>query len=138
MPDSYPIVRKNCIGYCAKTTFEDALNRHQRICGRWYASVGRYLERMVDPWIAEILASAPAVMITGARASGKTTTALRHAASVVRLDNEREAFPFEADPDSALRNLPEPVLLDEWQACPVPARRAHRRNTDLRPLGLGN
>lgn len=73
---------------------------------------------MVDPWIAEILAAAPAVMITGARASGKTTTALRHAASVVRLDNEREAFPFEADPDSALRNLPEPVLLDEWQACP--------------------
>lgn len=68
---------------------------------------------MVDPWIAEILASAPAVMITGARASGKPTTALRHAASVVRLDNEREAFPFEADPDSALRNLPEPVLLDE-------------------------
>ena len=57
-------------------------------------------------------------MITGARASGKTTTALRHAASVVRLDNEREAFPFEADPDAALRDRPEPVLLDEWQACP--------------------
>ncbi len=57
-------------------------------------------------------------MITGARASGKTTTALRHAASVVRLDNEREAFPIEADPDAALRDRPEPVLLDEWQACP--------------------
>ena len=78
----------------------------------------RYLDRLVDPWIAEVLASAPAVMITGARASGKTTTALRHAASVVRLDNEREAFPFEADPDAALRDRPEPVLLDEWQACP--------------------
>ena len=78
----------------------------------------RYLERLVDPWIAEVLASAPMVMITGARASGKTTTALRHAASVVRLDNEREAFPFEADPDAALRDRPEPVLLDEWQACP--------------------
>ena len=78
----------------------------------------RYLERLVDPWIAEILASAPAVMITGARASGKTTTARRHAASVVRLDNEREAFPFEADPDAALRDRLEPVLLDEWQACP--------------------
>lgn len=57
-------------------------------------------------------------MMTGARASGKTTTALRHAASVVRLDSEREAYPFEADPDSALRDRPEPVLLDEWQACP--------------------
>ena len=77
-----------------------------------------YLDRIVDPWIDEVLASAPAVMITGARASGKTTTALRHAASVVRLDNEREAFPFEADPDAALRGRAEPVLLDEWQACP--------------------
>ena len=77
-----------------------------------------YLERLVDPWISEILSSAPAVMITGARASGKTTTALRHAASVVRLDNERESLPFRADPDAALRDRPEPVLLDEWQACP--------------------
>ena len=77
-----------------------------------------YLERLVDPWIAEILDSAPALMITGARASGKTTTALRHAASVVLLDNEREAGPFRADPDAALRDRPEPVLLDEWQACP--------------------
>ncbi|WP_420613848.1 ATP-binding protein [Candidatus Spongiisocius sp.] len=78
----------------------------------------RYLTRLVDPWITEILASAPAVMITGARAAGKTTTALRHAASVVRLDNEREAAPFRADPDAALRDRPEPVLLDEWQECP--------------------
>ena len=77
-----------------------------------------YLKRLVDPWIAEVLASAPAVMITGARAAGKTTTAARHAASVVRLDNEREATPFRADPDAALRDRPEPVLLDEWQACP--------------------
>ena len=57
-------------------------------------------------------------MITGARAAGKTTTSLRHAASTVRLDNEREAAPFMADPDAALRDRPEPVLLDEWQECP--------------------
>ncbi|MCY3538949.1 MAG: DUF4143 domain-containing protein [bacterium] len=78
----------------------------------------RYLTRLVDPWIREILSSAPAVMITGARAAGKTTTALRHAASVVRLDRQREAVPFRADPDAALRDRPEPVLLDEWQECP--------------------
>ncbi len=46
------------------------------------------------------------------------SNARHHAASVVALDNEREAFPFEADPDAALRDRPEPVLLDEWQACP--------------------
>lgn len=78
----------------------------------------RYLTRLADPWIEEILDSAPAMIITGARAAGKTTTALRHAASVVRLDYEREAAPFRADPDAALRNRPEPVLLDEWQECP--------------------
>jgi len=80
--------------------------------------VQRYLNRLVDPWLAEVLATAPAVMLTGARASGKTTTALRYAASIVRLDREREVFPFEADPDAALRGRPEPVLLDEWQTCP--------------------
>lgn len=78
----------------------------------------RYLERLIDPWLADVLAAAPTVMITGARASGKTTTALRHAASAVRLDREREAGPFEADPDAALRDRPEPLLIDEWQACP--------------------
>ena len=77
-----------------------------------------YLIRLVDPWLTEVLTAAPAVMITGARASGKTTTAMRHAASVVRLDKPPEAYPFEADPDAALRGRAEPVLLDEWQACP--------------------
>lgn len=81
-------------------------------------TVEQYLDRLVDPWLTEVLAAAPAVMITGARASGKTTTALRRAASVVRLDNTPEALPFEADPDAALRGRPEPLLLDEWQACP--------------------
>lgn len=76
------------------------------------------MDRLVDPWLTEVLAAAPAVMITGARASGKTTTALRHTASVVRLDNAPESLPFEADPDAALRGRPEPLLLDEWQACP--------------------
>ena len=78
----------------------------------------RYVERMADVLLADVLASAPAVIITGARASGKTTTALRHAASTVRLDNPVEAAAFEADPDAALRDREEPLLLDEWQACP--------------------
>ena len=85
---------------------------------RYRGFVSDYFTRLADPWIAEVLASAPAVMITGARASGKTTTALRHAASVVRLDRAGEAISFEADPDVALQGRREPVLLDEWQACP--------------------
>ena len=60
----------------------------------------------------------PAVMVTGARATGKTTTALLYAATTVRLDREAEAFAFRADPDAALRDRREPVLLDEWQVVP--------------------
>lgn len=44
---------------------------------------------------------------------------MRHAATTVRLDSPREAAAFEADPDSALRGLDEPVLLDEWQSVPA-------------------
>lgn len=57
-------------------------------------------------------------MIVGARATGKTTTIARRAATTVRLDVPAEAAAFHADPDAALRGLPTPVLLDEWQAVP--------------------
>lgn len=77
-----------------------------------------YLPRLADERIHSILKELPAVLIVGPRASGKTTSARRFAASVVRLDREAEAAAFRADPDVALRGLPEPVLLDEWQAVP--------------------
>jgi hypothetical protein len=57
-------------------------------------------------------------MLIGPRAVGKTTSAAREAATVVSLDREAEAIAFAGDPDAALRGLPEPVLLDEWQAAP--------------------
>ena len=38
--------------------------------------------------------------------------------SIVRLDRAIEAAAFRADPDSALAQLAEPVLLDEWQVVP--------------------
>lgn len=77
-----------------------------------------YLPRLVDPLIEELLEDVSAVMIVGARASGKTTTAARLASSVVRLDRAEEAAPFQASPDSALAAMPKPVLLDEWQEVP--------------------
>jgi uncharacterized protein len=73
---------------------------------------------MLDGLLAELLAELPAVMLTGPRAGGKTTTAARHAASVVRLDRVLEAEAFRADPDVALREYEEPILLDEWQEEP--------------------
>lgn len=78
-----------------------------------------YRDRLVDSLLADLLVELPGVLVVGPRASGKTTTAVRHARTVVRLDREAEAVAFRADPDAALRGLREPVLLDEWQAVPA-------------------
>lgn len=77
-----------------------------------------YKTRLFDSLLDELLAQLPAVMVVGARAAGKTTTASRRAETVIRLDREAEAAAFVADPDAALRGLQEPVLLDEWQQVP--------------------
>lgn len=77
-----------------------------------------YAPRLVDALLDELLTDLPAVMITGPRAAGKTTTAARHAVSKVRLDRPAEAATFRVDPDVALRGLDEPVFLDEWQEVP--------------------
>ena len=77
-----------------------------------------YRDRLIDEVLSKTMNGLPAVMITGPRACGKTTTARRHARQVVRLDRPREAFAFEADPDDALRHVAEPVLFDEWQQVP--------------------
>lgn len=77
-----------------------------------------YLPRLLDSQIEDLFRAFPALMLTGARATGKTTTARRYARTVVRLDREDEAAAFRADPDAALAALPEPILLDEWQAVP--------------------
>lgn len=80
--------------------------------------VNAYTPRLVDALITRLLAELPALFVVGPRATGKTTTAARYARTVVRLDREAEAVAFRADPDAALRGLPEPVLLDEWQVVP--------------------
>jgi predicted AAA+ superfamily ATPase len=78
----------------------------------------KYLPRLIDALLAELFGQVPAVLLVGPRATGKTTTAARAARTVVRLDREAEAVAFRADPDSALRSMQEPLLLDEWQAVP--------------------
>lgn len=91
-----------------------------------------YTPRLVDGLIDELFAQLPALFIVGPRATGKTTTAMRYARTVVHLDREAEAVAFRADPDAALRGLPEPVLLDEWQIVPG-VLGAVKRAVDARP-----
>jgi uncharacterized protein len=96
--------------------------------------VTRYRNRALDQVMDGLLGELPALLIVGPRATGKTTTASRHAATMVRLDRPAEAAAFRADPDAALRGLDEPVLLDEWQAAPEVLGAVKRAvDTDPRP-----
>lgn len=91
-----------------------------------------YRPRLVDGLLDSLLAELPAIFITGPRATGKTTTAARRAATVIHLDRESEAAAFRADPDAAMRGLLEPILLDEWQVVPG-VLGAVKRAVDSRP-----
>lgn len=87
--------------------------------GEWYrAVVASYRTRSIEHLLSGLLRELPAILIVGPRATGKTTTALRLARTVVRLDRPVEAVALRADPDGVLRDLEEPVLLDEWQSVP--------------------
>jgi predicted AAA+ superfamily ATPase len=77
-----------------------------------------YLPRLIDDLLTRRLAHHPAVLLLGPRATGKTTTAARLARSELRLDERAQAVAVEADPDAALRDLAEPILIDEWQIVP--------------------
>ncbi|HLG66363.1 MAG TPA: AAA family ATPase [Acidimicrobiales bacterium] len=88
------------------------------MAGSTAGSTAHYRSRLADEILAELCRDFPAVMITGARATGKTTTAAQHVAQVVRLDEPGVAAAYRADPDAALRRADLPVLLDEWQAVP--------------------
>jgi hypothetical protein len=77
-----------------------------------------YLPRLVDDLLIRRLAHHPAVLLVGPRATGKTTTAARLARSEVRLDERAQAVAVESDPDATLRDLAEPILIDEWQIVP--------------------
>ena len=78
-----------------------------------------YVARAADALLAEMLADHPAVLITGPRATGKTTSAARLAAATVQLANDRERAAFAADIEAGLTTRDEPVLIDEWQEVPA-------------------
>lgn len=77
-----------------------------------------YLPRLVDPLLEEMGAGLPAVLVVGPRACGKTTTARRHVAEMLRLDRPSDAALVHADPDLAVRSRKKPLLIDEWQLVP--------------------
>lgn len=77
-----------------------------------------YTVRIADSILARHLEAWPAEFITGPRAVGKTTTALRFAGAAVRLDRPAEQGLVLDDPDLAIAHGPFPLLIDEWQHAP--------------------
>ena len=77
-----------------------------------------YRPRIADAELAELLAASGAVLVEGARAVGKTATAMQASASHVLLDIDLDAQRMMGiDPAAVLTGDP-PRLLDEWQLAP--------------------
>src|SRR5690606_28992144 len=76
-----------------------------------------YLPRHIDAVLGSALRASGAVVIEGARGSGKTMTALNAAASHVFLDTTEAHQMLDIAPDALLAGE-RPRLLDEWQLAP--------------------
>ena len=77
-----------------------------------------YEPRLIDALIERKLKASGAVVLRGPRAVGKTTTALHHAASSVRLDQRKDLIDAAELTPATLLAGPVPRLVDEWQLAP--------------------
>ena len=94
----------------------------------------KYIPRLVDAQIARARSTHPVVLITGARGVGKTTTALQSAKSSAFLDDSATRTVFQDNPEAALAQYREPLLVDEWQLAPEVVRAIKRTvDRDRRP-----
>lgn len=77
-----------------------------------------YRKRLIDEELSMVLQDKGMVLIEGPRACGKTATTLKHSASHVKLDTDRNALELaEVDPQSLLQGAM-PRGIDEWQLAP--------------------
>lgn len=77
-----------------------------------------YKPRLIDQKLRHLISNFPAVMLNGARAIGKTTTARQYVKEIAQLDIPGTAAAFRADPDAAIQRYGRPLLIDEWQEVP--------------------
>ena len=93
-----------------------------------------WIERLLEPVLAERARTRPAVVLTGARQTGKTALVRRvfpeHA--YVSLDLPSEAEQAERDPTGFLDRHPEPLVVDEVQYAPGLLRHLKRRVDERR------
>lgn len=82
----------------------------------------KYLKRIIDDDLDKYLTMIGAVLIIGPKWCGKTTTAERHAKSVLKLqdkDNYKSNMMWVDIEPSRLLKGEKPRLIDEWQVAPV-------------------
>lgn len=77
-----------------------------------------YLPRVADHEMESALQAAPALVVEGPRACGKTWTARRFAGSEVTLDDSDDVRLAVAMDPAAILDGDTPRLLDEWQLAP--------------------
>ncbi|HEV8557191.1 MAG TPA: DUF4143 domain-containing protein [Actinophytocola sp.] len=77
----------------------------------------KYVRRIVDAELDVLLPVLPALSLEGARGVGKTSTALRRARTVRRMDEPAERAVAYGDLNRLVTG-PRPVLIDEWQRVP--------------------
>lgn len=80
--------------------------------------MNRYFPRIVDAELERKLRTSGGVYVRGPRACGKTATARRQAASVVRLDLDTPETSLAKHNPAELLAGQTPRLLDEWQVVP--------------------
>jgi predicted AAA+ superfamily ATPase len=77
-----------------------------------------YRPRIIDSELDELMRGLPAIALEGAKAVGKTATALKRAATKHLLDDPDQRALAEAEP-ARLLTFPRPILIDEWQLAPA-------------------
>ncbi len=78
-----------------------------------------YLPRVADASLQAYLRAFGGVLLEGARATGKTSTAMRHCSSFERLDRSPDLVELaRLSPDLLLEGAT-PRLIDEWQLAPT-------------------
>lgn len=82
----------------------------------------KYLPRVVDKEIEELMAIMGAVLIEGCKWCGKSTTGLHHAKSVIEFQNpdkKQEYDEIKNTKPSLFLNGEKPKMFDEWQMYPI-------------------
>lgn len=98
-----------------------------------------YLPRLLDKTLKEMLDCFGAVLIAGPKWVGKTTTAERHAKSILKMQDPDKTKAYLATAEtkpSLLLKGETPRLIDEWQMAPVLWDAVRTRVDEIGEMGL--